>query len=533
VINGIEYWYAVAAFDGPDDWAGAAVDPLENAKQKNAFLDGDNTVAVIPQNDPAGFKASEFEIIKTGNSFANLDAIPIDAFSFSFIGESEVNESDLISKGYDYKVEFHETYSDIDTSSGIDTSRWDTTYYNYWTMVSLDENGSVIDTVVAKETDIETGEEKYIIDGFIPIFSDAIWKTESADTVYSHYSNAGSSHSFSTLGDNSTGASSWGDFMKFLYYSYPSQFSMPPDGYASQTNLGHDFEIRYSESGSIASWFTNGHLTGAVALDTLQVPLEIWDVEDPDNPTRLGVAIRQVVGSSKPDEYWTLDSAIVLDTISTEMLIDTVYTEEDTTYDTTMVYGFDTSMVHFYVFDKNTWILPVHEPYTGEAVSIHPQTDASKIGWITTYNRSDHHFNYGDTMRFEIPNPVVPGNDEFLIKTTLPNYAAGDGDLDNVLVVPNPYKVTSAYEFGPFEREIQFTNLPAECMIRIYTVNGDLVQVIHHEENSIGYRGLSVEAWDLRTYNNQEVAFGVYLYHIVSGGFKEGQEHVGKFAVIK
>jgi len=175
----------------------------------------------------------------------------------------------------------------------------------------------------------------------------------------------------------------------------------------------------------------------------------------------------------------------------------------------------------------------VHEPYTGEAVSIHPQTDASKIGWITTYNRSDHHFNYGDTMRFEIPNPVVPGNDEFLIKTTLPNYAAGDGDLDNVLVVPNPYKVTSAYEFGPFEREIQFTNLPAECMIRIYTVNGDLVQVIHHEENSIGYRGLSVEAWDLRTYNNQEVAFGVYLYHIVSGGFKEGQEHVGKFAVIK
>ena len=315
-------------------------------------------------------------------------------------------------------------------------------------MVSLDENGSVIDTVVYEETDIETGEEKYIIDGFIPVFSDAIWKTESADTVYSHYSNAGSSHSLSTLGHNSSGAFSWGDFMKFLYYSYPSQFSIPPDGFMSQTNLGHDFEIRYSESGSIASWFTNGNLTGAEDLDTLQVPLEIWDVEDPDNPTRLGVAIRQVVGSSKPDEYWVLDSAIVLDTISTEMVIDTVYAEEDTTYDTTMVYGFDTSMVHFYVFDKNTWILPVHEPYTGEAVSIHPQTDASKIGWITTYNRSDHHFNYGDTMRFEIPNPVVPGNDEFLIKTTLPNYAAGDGDLDNVLVVPNPYKVTSAYEFG-------------------------------------------------------------------------------------
>jgi hypothetical protein len=534
VINGIEYWYAVAAFDGPDDWAGAAVDPLENAKQKNAFLDGDNTVAIIPQNDPAGFEASEFEIVKTGNSFANLDAIPVDAFSFSFIGESEVNESDLMSKGYDYRVAFHEAYSDIDTSSGTDTSRWDTTFYNYWTMVSLDDNGSIIDTVVAEETDIETGEEKYIIDGFIPVFSDAIWKVESADTVYSHYSNAGSSHSLGTLGDNSSGASSWGDFMKYLYYTYPNMNGlMRPDGYASQTDLGHDFEIRYSAIGSIASWFTNGHLTGATALDTLQVPLEIWDVEDSNNPTRLGVAIRQVVGSSKPDNYWVLDSAIVLDTISTEMVIDTLYVEDDTTYDTSMVYGFDTSMVHFYIFDKNTWILPVHEPYTGEAVSLHPQTDASKIGWITTYNRSDHHFNFGDTMRFEIPNPVVPGNDEFVIKTTLPNYTTKGGDLDNVLVVPNPYKVTSAYQFGPYEREIQFTNLPAECMIRIYTVNGDLVQAIHHAENSIGYRGLSVEAWDLRTYNNQEVAFGVYLYHIVSGGLKTGQEHVGKFAVIK
>lgn len=537
VINGIEYWYAVTAFDGPDDWAGADVDPLENAKQKNAFLGDDNTIAIIPQGDPAGFETSEFEVVKTGNAHAELDAVPADAFSFSFLGESEVVESDLISKGYDYRVEFHEAYSDIDTSSGSDTSRWDTAFYNYWSMVSFDGNGILIDTVIIEETDITTGIEKHIVDGFIPVFSDAIWKAESADTVYSHYGNAGSSHSFSSLGDNSSGASSWGGFMRWLYLTYPNMSGLqPPNGYVSQSQLGHDFEIRYTETGSIASWYTNGHLMGSSELDTLQIPLEIWDIEEPDNPIRLSVAIRQVVGASKPNNYWVPDSSIVLDTISSEILIDTVYTEDDTTYDTSMVYSFDTSMVHFYVFDKSTWIMPVHEPYNVDSVLLHPhhpQTDASKIGWITTYNRSDHKFNYGDTMRFEIPNPIVPGEDEFLINTTLPNYTAGNGDLDNILVVPNPYKVTSAYEFGPYERELQFTNLPSECMIRIYTVNGDLVQVIHHEANSIGYRGMSVEAWDLRTYNNQEVAFGVYIYHVVSGGFSAGQERTGKFAVIK
>ena len=37
IINGYEYWYAVSAYDGIDDWAGAPVDPMENPKAKNAF----------------------------------------------------------------------------------------------------------------------------------------------------------------------------------------------------------------------------------------------------------------------------------------------------------------------------------------------------------------------------------------------------------------------------------------------------------------------------------------------------------------
>jgi hypothetical protein len=71
--------------------------------------------------------------------------------------------------------------------------------------------------------------------------------------------------------------------------------------------------------------------------------------------------------------------------------------------------------------------------------------------------------------------------------------------------------------------------LPEDCLIRIFNTAGELVQVIKHDVNSPGYRGPSIEAWDLRTYNNQEVSFGVYIFHVVSND----QEFTGKLAVIK
>jgi hypothetical protein len=38
------------------------------------------------------------------------------------------------------------------------------------------------------------------------------------------------------------------------------------------------------------------------------------------------------------------------------------------------------------------------------------------------------------------------------------------------------------------------------------------------------------EWWDLRTENNQEVAPGLYIYHVESNN---GKEKIGKFAVIR
>jgi len=93
--------------------------------------------------------------------------------------------------------------------------------------------------------------------------------------------------------------------------------------------------------------------------------------------------------------------------------------------------------------------------------------------------------------------------------------------------------VTSAFEQLSFVKEIQFTHLPAECAIRIFNNSGDLVQLLDHSPSSLGYRGPSIEAWNLGTYNNQDIAFGVYVFHVVSNDGNNTEEFIGKFAVIK
>jgi hypothetical protein len=90
-------------------------------------------------------------------------------------------------------------------------------------------------------------------------------------------------------------------------------------------------------------------------------------------------------------------------------------------------------------------------------------------------------------------------------------------------VVPNPYIAHALWEATEGIRNLQFTHLPDECTIRIYTLAGDLVRVIRHDN------GTGTENWDLLNKNQQGIVPGVYFYHVES---RYGQK-LGKFAVIK
>jgi len=98
--------------------------------------------------------------------------------------------------------------------------------------------------------------------------------------------------------------------------------------------------------------------------------------------------------------------------------------------------------------------------------------------------------------------------------------------------VPNPYLGSSEFEqFGRFDdqgnrtfpRVIQFVNLPQQATIQIFTLGGDLVQTVEHND------GTGVAIWDLQTRLRQDIVAGIYIYRVSASG----QEKVGKFVVVK
>ena len=100
-------------------------------------------------------------------------------------------------------------------------------------------------------------------------------------------------------------------------------------------------------------------------------------------------------------------------------------------------------------------------------------------------------------------------------------------DASNIGVVPNPYKVQSGFKESEHLRQIRFTNLPEKCAIKIYTLAGEHVSTIDHENAESGNAW-----WDMRTVNNQEVAPGLYLFYVEQSG-SSSEPFIGKFAVVR
>ncbi|HHI03517.1 MAG TPA: hypothetical protein ENL22_08350 [candidate division Zixibacteria bacterium] len=110
----------------------------------------------------------------------------------------------------------------------------------------------------------------------------------------------------------------------------------------------------------------------------------------------------------------------------------------------------------------------------------------------------------------------------------------------NVVVYPNPYRGDANYkDIGFFEgrglnnppderiRRIHFTNLPHKCTIRIFSIDGDLIRKIEHDEQKDFPQSMH-EEWDLITRNTQMVVSGIYYYSIES----EYGSQVGKLVII-
>jgi len=138
--------------------------------------------------------------------------------------------------------------------------------------------------------------------------------------------------------------------------------------------------------------------------------------------------------------------------------------------------------------------------------------------WVAAYSHGDE---------LEEPLETPPGNDPSLENDNtvevVPSAKVATSSLDEVRVVPNPYIVSAEWESEIGVHQITFTGLSGNCVIRIYNVAGELIKVIKHED------GTSFAYWNMLNSRDQEIAPGLYYYHVDAGNLGT---KIGKFVIV-
>jgi hypothetical protein len=81
--------------------------------------------------------------------------------------------------------------------------------------------------------------------------------------------------------------------------------------------------------------------------------------------------------------------------------------------------------------------------------------------------------------------------------------------MDSIYVTPNPYYgMSRGYEITQFDTRVKFINLPANCKIKIFSMDGTLIRSFNKADAT------TYLDWDLKNAANIPVASGMYLIHI-------------------
>lgn len=266
--------------------------------------------------------------------------------------------------------------------------------------------------------------------------------------------------------------------------------------------------------------------------------------------------VKIVTESNKVTLYWDKSSEKSIDPISGEADFEgyRIYkTNAGADLDLTQnllaslvkVAEFDSSNNNLF-FNTGFDYVKLDEPvkFTGDTVTYYYKFEIDNLlnGWQYLFNVTA--FDRGDPVnRIE----SLESSQIFNIKRIIPGTpAVSDEDNIEIGVYPNPY-YGEAYWDGRNERlrKLYFYNLPKDCDIYIYTLAGDIVKKIEHNQttNSSSLRWFEQysdgtqqfaggeEAWDLISDSDQAIASGLYLFSVKNKA--TGKIKTGKFLIIK
>lgn len=319
--------------------------------------------------------------------------------------------------------------------------------------------------------------------------------------------------------------------------------TLPNDGYK-------DMDIVFSNDPS--GWqLSYGHVGFAGAQnETFLVPFSVYEVDPTDGdatPRQVNIMIRD----QNNRNCWLLDNTLGGDATGPQTRSYIYITNRD--YDAGAQ-------------DPQIWGLGAAATPAMFAMDLAPRNQAA-LDWnqlakdavgagsdggttITAAEQTSIYSQIPDDGTFHIlANHVITTADEFTFSTTANSQITAKSDLKkslkDILVVPNPYLGRSSYQASLFDKVIKFTNLPATCTIKIFTVSGDLVATLNHNSGSDNDRAntnplsqtsvatareTSVERWDLRNPGGKYVASGMYVALVEAPGI--GKRTL-KFAVIQ
>jgi len=121
--------------------------------------------------------------------------------------------------------------------------------------------------------------------------------------------------------------------------------------------------------------------------------------------------------------------------------------------------------------------------------------------------------------------------------------------VGKVFVVPNPYRADLNYSsykppwetpdprrneenqpgkdrWTEYDRRLQFVNVPSPSEVKIYSLAGDHIRTLNHDDPKVG-----ILDWNLTSTNGLTVASGIFLFSVEDK--KNGKIQVGKFVIIK
>ena len=466
---------------------------------------------------------------------------------------------------------------DFDASLGIYNDAW---YNVYLSAVDM-SLGTVIGTTVLSTAGYDPWGADYQMEGTINIWMDgnvigaidvSLWVDQWDGLVVEpiqisgamQYDNVQQGHQRTQLTDYFYWLYGWSDYA----YGFDPITGVGEDGampfLTSGGNIGHlvggirdaDIEIKWVDAGGGDLTLEVTDLSNKVDVRFSERANDTWGFV-PSNKTSLDFMIDHQPAQTMFDDFWASETPGV-DLIATQMTLadgsTRPYAVDDGRRNLNMVNRLnlalkpsDYDMLGRELTDADGAVVDEMGDHIADLTGTQ-DLDLYVCGVLVQVNGITALPSAGDTWKLRIrqhPSPaqnpyrggsdfpgtanfnhyrVVAGN-QWMIDLSPESLDLTKRDLSRIKVVPNPYIASSPLDLSPDDRTLHFNHLPGDCVIRIYTVAGQLVDTIEHA------LGTGTAAWDLRSRYNQKVASGYYIYHVTDN--ETGETHMGKFAIIQ